>query len=201
MKKLLKAIISTSFVLIICGFICGCNLFANSEVSDEQWQTALSVEKYVITVESSDTNESKYIVYVDGGLVRIQKMIEGSVEISYIEVEDNEYWGYTKTSSVTWAKTSITENIYKKHTYKDITEELNFEDFTYSSETKTYKAENLSINSTVQDVEIKFDNLKVSEIVITGTQTLTLKYSYETNFTINLPSEIESGTVDIEGWT
>lgn len=204
MKKNIKKFLCACLAIFAGFIVVGCNLQAQHEVTKEQWSTALNANgKFVITVENTDVNEANSTIYVNGYMVKIEKTLNNKTETLYMNFDGTNYWGYSYKEEISlnvWARTNITEEIYKKFKYEYSIEDLPFDKFIYFSETKTYEANDLVWGSSLKDITMKFNNLKISEIIISDSNTTTLSFDYSTQFTITLP-QFDEGNIDPEGWT
>ena len=193
MKKFFKIAVA-SFAIFCMGLLTSaCSLFGggDDQITESQWATAFAYDnKYVITLTETDgTNSEVATITVDGYKV---KMSSAEYEM-YLHYDGTNYWAYSSYENE-WTKNEIDLETYEQMCYKFSSTDLSFNNFEYNSESKTFKAEDLSVmGMTFDSVTVKFDNLKLKEILF-ETEEGSFKFEYSFgNASVTLPTVEEGG--------
>lgn len=191
MKKILKTIITASFVLFACIFMYACN--PDATVSKSQWEKAFSYEsKFSVVITNSKIPEFSTKVYIQEKMVKVEDTVNNITTTTYYVENGESYWKYTYNQEYSdWNVEEIQSEEYQLSIQLPALEDLSYDNFWYIYAKDYYKATDINVDNTQIDViTVKFNKSNISEIVVTDASiTLTYKFDYSTDFNITLPGQ------------
>ena len=170
----------------------------DSKVSKSEWESAFA---YTGKCKISCVYETQIMNwYVDGNLAKEEISSNNETYIGYYSFDGDVWWEYYYDEEL--EKWEIFEYPHEKNEIESLYSFgrfLDFEDLTYDSTSKSYKAQNITIDyfgwddMVADSIEYIFSNKKLVRLnaVLNFEGSLTpmnLVFSYKDDFTITLPS-------------
>ena len=191
MKKILKNIITASFVVFACMFLYACN--PDTTVSKSQWNAAFGYQsKFSVVVTDSKLPELTTKIYIQEKLFKVEETVNNVTKTSYYVENGETYWKYTYSQELLyWNVEPIEETEYKLAIQLPALEDVSYDNFWFIYAKNYYKATDIKINNVqVENITVKFYKTQLSEIAITDSaKTLTYQFDFKTDFTLSLPGQ------------